>query len=115
MNGRIAEAGIWNVALSDREVAALASGVHPARMRPDALVAYWPLWGDDSPELDWHPSGGTRYPMTLTGTPTKANHAPIAISRRFWHGMPENDLSAGRLLANPGMNARMQELSGRLL
>jgi hypothetical protein len=106
--------GIWNVALSDQEVASLAGGVHPTRMRPGALVAYWPLWGDESPAPDLHLIGGTRYPMTLSGT-TKANHAPVAMSRRFWVVMPENDLSAGRHFVHPGYNARMQELSGRLL
>jgi hypothetical protein len=28
----------WNVALSDAEVAALARGVNPARIRPDAII-----------------------------------------------------------------------------
>jgi outer membrane murein-binding lipoprotein Lpp len=32
------EVTAWNVALSDAEVAALARGVNPARIRPDAIV-----------------------------------------------------------------------------
>jgi hypothetical protein len=32
------EVTAWNVALSDAEVAALARGVNPARIRPDAII-----------------------------------------------------------------------------
>jgi hypothetical protein len=89
MSGRIADAGIWNVALSDAEVAALAKGLHPTRMRPDALVAFWELCGDDSPEPDWHLIGGTRYAMTLANAPTKAAHAPVSpFAVRRWGRVP---------------------------
>ncbi len=43
MSGMIAEAGIWNVALTDAEVAVLAAGYSPLFVRPQNLVAYWPL------------------------------------------------------------------------
>ena len=43
-NGNLAEAAIWDVALSTSEVAALANGWTPLRVRPTALVAYWPLY-----------------------------------------------------------------------
>jgi hypothetical protein len=39
----IADFGVWNVALTDEEIAALGRGVPPTRIRPSALVAYWPL------------------------------------------------------------------------
>lgn len=83
-NGRIAEAAIWNVALTDSEVLALARGVHPLDMRPANLVAYWPLLGNDSPERDIHPRSAlvTSFPLTLNGT-TKANHAPVALHRQY--------------------------------
>jgi hypothetical protein len=42
-DGRIAEAGIWNVALTDAEVAALANGVSPALIQPQSLKLYSPL------------------------------------------------------------------------
>jgi hypothetical protein len=60
-SGRIAEAAIYNVALTDDEVAQLAKGASPLLVRPDALVAYWPLSGHDCPEQDL--VGG--FPMTL--------------------------------------------------
>lgn len=55
MSGRIAWPAIWNVALSDDEVAALAAGAHPTMIRPGSLAAFWPLGGLDTEETD----GGT--------------------------------------------------------
>lgn len=50
MSGRIAHAAIWQAALRTHEIAALAAGVLPLFVRPDALVAYWPLT-DGAPML----------------------------------------------------------------
>lgn len=49
-NGLIAECGVWNVALSDEEMAALARGRSPLRVRPQNLVEYWPLVGNGTNE-----------------------------------------------------------------
>jgi len=38
MDGDLAEAAIWNIALSDADVARLATGESPLSVRPDALV-----------------------------------------------------------------------------
>lgn len=49
LSGRAAEAAIWNVDLTDAEVAILARGYSPLFVRPQNLIAYWPLsskWGD---------------------------------------------------------------------
>lgn len=43
MSGRIAEAAIWNIALTDAEVAILAKGYSPLLVRPQNLVFYAPL------------------------------------------------------------------------
>ena len=77
MSGRIAEAAIWNVALTDAEVAALARGVSPLRIRRASLQGYWPVYGTGSPEPDY---SGTALHMTLTGTPAVADHAPVMPS-----------------------------------
>jgi hypothetical protein len=53
MSGRIALPAIWNVALSDEEVAALARGLDPRTIRPESLVGGWELWGLNSPEPDF--------------------------------------------------------------
>ena len=43
MDGRIAEAAIWNVALEASEIAALAKGFRPSLIRPSNLRFYAPL------------------------------------------------------------------------
>lgn len=42
-DGRIAEVGVWNVALDTAEIAALAKGISPLLVRPSGLVFYAPL------------------------------------------------------------------------
>ncbi len=42
-NGRIAEVGIWNAALTAEEVASLAKGMTCDKVRPQSLVFYAPL------------------------------------------------------------------------
>lgn len=75
--GLIAEATLWNAALVDEEIAALATGVRPHKVRPGNLVGYWPLFGLASPEPDL---SGLGQSMTLgggAGAPSAANHAPL--------------------------------------
>ena len=73
MDGRIAEAGIWNVALSDAEVALLANGVSPLFIQPQNLVSYWPLIRDD----DQDRVGDLN--MSAFFTPSVAVHPPKII------------------------------------
>jgi hypothetical protein len=42
-DGRIAEVGIWNAALTAAEIASLAKGMTPDKIRPQSLVFYAPL------------------------------------------------------------------------
>lgn len=70
-SGRIAEAALWNVALTDAEVAILAEGYSPLFVRPQNLMAYWPLIRDTDDDI----VGG--YSMTPINTPSVAAHAPM--------------------------------------
>jgi len=70
-SGELAEAGLWNVALTDAEVAALAAGASPPMVRPDGLVAYWPLIRNLEDRV-----GG--YHLTATGT-VVADHVPTVV------------------------------------
>lgn len=70
-NGKIAEVGIWNVALTAAEIAILSLGVSPLFIRPQNLVSYVPLIGRTSPEIDYKGTG-----LTLTGTAT-ADHPRV--------------------------------------
>jgi hypothetical protein len=46
LNGRLAEVGIWNAALTAEEVASLAKGMTCDKVRPQSLVFYAPLVRD---------------------------------------------------------------------
>lgn len=73
-NCPIAEAAVWNVALTDAEMLALAKGVKPYLIRPKNLFGYWPLHGLQSPEAD---RSGKAQNMILTAAPPSFNHAPL--------------------------------------
>lgn len=76
-DGRIAEAAVWDIALSDAEVALLAAPVSPVMVRPESLVFYAPLIGRFDPEIStWDGlAGGT---LTVTGT-VAADHPRIFL------------------------------------
>ena len=71
MDGRIAEAAIWNVELTDAEVAILGKGFSPPFIRPESLVFYAPLIRDEDDDR----VGGLS--LTAYNTPTIASHPPI--------------------------------------
>ena len=73
MDGYLAEVAVWNVELTAADAAILATGLSPLTVRPQSLVAYWPLIGRTSPEIDI--VGG--YDMTLNAAPTIAAHPPV--------------------------------------
>lgn len=74
MNGRIAEVAIWAAGLSDGEMAALAKGVSPLRIRRSSLRGYWPLFGVAYPEADL---AGTPSNLAQNGSVPAFNHAPV--------------------------------------
>ena len=84
-SGAIAHAAIWNAALSDSEVALLASGVSPLLVRRDALVAYWPLLGDDRDVIG-------QYHMTSVNGPTWTAFPDLVRTKpaikRIWSSAP---------------------------
>lgn len=70
-DGDIAEVGMWSVVLDAAEIAALAKGFSPSLIRPTSLNAYWPIFGNNSPELDRRKNA---YDLTLTASPAKSDH-----------------------------------------
>lgn len=52
MNGNIAHAAKWNIALSDSEIASLAAGANPLAVQNAHLVWYAPLQINESPAID---------------------------------------------------------------
>ena len=71
MSGSIAEAAIWDVALTDAEVAILATGVSPRSVRPESLVFYVPLVRDDDEDV----VGGLS--LTAVNTPSISAHPRV--------------------------------------
>ena len=69
--GKIAEVGIWNAALTDAEVASLALGVSPLLVRPQSLVFYAPLIRDEDRDI----VGGLA--LTPVNTPSIAAHPRV--------------------------------------
>lgn len=72
--GDLAEVAVWNIALSDADVAALATGVSPLLIHPEALVGYWPLLGVNSPENNLLSNTST---MSITGSLSQSAHPRV--------------------------------------
>ena len=75
-NGRIAEGAVWDVALSDAEIMALAKGVCPSMIRVQNLRGYWPMQAvvPAGTEADL---GGEVATLGLAGSVPYAAHAPV--------------------------------------
>lgn len=72
LTGYIADAAIWSAALTADEAAAMASGRLSAdQVRPDSLVAYYPLGGlrPDNDRDQW----GKSYDLTAVNSPTSVD------------------------------------------
>ncbi len=82
LNGRVAEAAIWGAALTADEMRELARGACPLMVRPNDLLAYWPIVGRTSPE----PDDVGDFDLTITGTMAQAEHVPKIIlpHRQIW-------------------------------
>lgn len=76
--GYLAEVGIWDAALTDAEVAVLATGVSPLAVRPQSLVGYWPIVGKTSPEINY--VNGTAV-LSVQGTLSAAPHPRVFMPR----------------------------------
>lgn len=72
MDGMIAEAAIWDVALADDEALMLGKGYSPFCVRPQSLVSFWRILGRFSPEVDFV----GRFDLTVNG-PTVVAHPRI--------------------------------------
>lgn len=71
-SGLVAEAAIWSVALTDAEIASLASGATPFMVRPASLVFYAPLTGRET-ATEWNYIGT---PVSLTNSPADGTSHP---------------------------------------
>ena len=68
--GLLAHAARWSAELTPTEIAQLAKGKHPASVRPESLVMYWPLSGDQPAERDL----AMNVRLLENGGPTRDNY-----------------------------------------
>jgi len=79
LNGQLAECCIWSVDLNEDEIKSLANGLRAFQVRPNSILAYWPLGGHFG-EVDEDFSGGGHL-LTANNTPTwSALYPPIIIT-----------------------------------
>jgi hypothetical protein len=80
--GDLAEFAVWNVALNQNEITALASGLCPLLIRPGAQTSYHPLIGDGAnPDVEMNLCGhalGTTTIQQADGPVTIVAHPPTA-------------------------------------
>ena len=70
---------VWDAELSASEAQALTRGVNPFGVRPANLKAFLPIWGNQSPEPDYHKASSTG---TVTGT-TKVANPPVQLLQMY--------------------------------
>lgn len=78
MDGRIAEAAIYNVAWTQADVDAYEAGYSPELIRPDGLVLYTRLMKEAGGIIDRLDSAA----WTINGTPTDIDHPLVIYPRR---------------------------------
>ena len=94
----MADVAVWNVALTDAEVAALGRGMSPLFVRPSALQAYWPLETIANAGFNRVKNGvadRTLSPVgSSPGTLTQGSNVPPVTADRYywrpvgWRGTP---------------------------
>ena len=73
-DGQIAHCAMWNVFLADKDVEQLATGMLPYHIRPEKLIAYWPLLGvSPEPTKD----GIDAASLTVTGSSGVKTGPPV--------------------------------------
>lgn len=108
LDGALAEVGLWNAALTNDEVASLAAGYSPLFVRPQSLVAYWPLNARATNEEDW--VGG--YALTNNNGATSTFHPRVIYPRgmqlvafpaaQLTNYFPGSDIAAGGWTTSTG-------------
>jgi hypothetical protein len=79
LDGSLADAAVWNAKLTAGEIASLANGARPHKIRPASLIRFWDV-GLNSPEPDL--SGNVKN-GTVTGTSIVAG-PPINMFTPRW-------------------------------
>ena len=100
---------VWNVQLSDEEVASLYAGASPLMVRPDDL-AYFAPWGALDEERITDLIGGTTIPL-LSGTETYSDSSPAGL---IYPSQQIIGVSQGIITPPPQYNQRQILLKNRM-
>lgn len=90
----IAEVAFWNVVLTAADMLQLAAGYSPTFVKPESLVAYYPLISGDSNGDEPDLMGGLT--MVEQGTVAVASHPRVFYPGRSWIGVPT--AAAGKVI-----------------
>ncbi len=77
--GDLAECALWDIALPTSHISALARGANPLFVSGIKPVFYSPVWGNESPELEY--IGTTD--GTLTDTTKSTSHPPVEMIENY--------------------------------
>jgi len=77
--GDLCEFFFFDKVLTANQILGLFHGAPIMTMKSANMLAYYPVWGDLSPEPEWSNSGITG---TVTGT-TKSAHAPVELLENY--------------------------------
>ena len=105
-DGGIAHSAFWNGELSDAEIVRLYNsgiGLDPRSVRPDLLLAYWPLLQGDE-DADWW----RKYHLTDTGSPTYMKHPPVLMRRSPRFVMPASTASGPPTISSVTLSGTSQ-------
>ena len=102
-SGRIAEIGVWNVALSDADAAILGKFYSPLFVKPQNLVHYWRLINGNLVDV----IGGVTL-VTGGNAPDVAPHSPVIVpaGQQLWHptsGAPPSGRIMGAIAGQGGL------------
>jgi fibronectin-binding autotransporter adhesin len=123
LNGRIVHCAIYNVALSGADIAELAAGVLPIRLKSGTQpVAYWPLISasDITDHVGSFDLTATGVPTTSTSNPTQIDQAPgvsagvasvVGLGAGFASGAGQSPVPAVSVLAEGAAQAATAGLS----
>lgn len=101
MSGRVAEVGVWDVALADGEIAILALGYSPLLVRKGSLVFYAPLVRTEDIDL----VGG--FILTPFNTPGVESHTTVLYPTQPITGFAAAAAAAEIPAARPAWNYRL--------
>ena len=80
VSGQLSWGAVWNVVLTDAELAALSRGANPFAFRPASRVFLAPLHGNESPEPDYSSSQNN---LVLSGTVKGGSNPSVELLENY--------------------------------